>query len=376
MANKAYKYRIYPNSEQQTQFAKTFGCVRFVYNKCLDEQKRRYAAGEKHASRFELSSYNTRTLKAEYPFLREVDKFALSNAAFHLCDAYDRMFARQGGHPNYKSKHKSRASYTTNFTNGNIDVLNEGIKLPKVGVVKAKMHRVAPDTWRLKSAAVSQDSDGRYYVSVLYEYDAVVQELPVSEDTALGLDFKVSGLYADSNGDFADMPKWYKDSSAKLARKQRRLKHKKIGSNNYRKAQKKVAKLHKHVSNQRNDFLHKKSAAIAKQYDTVCIEDISVKQLVSERTFRNYRKSVLDNGWCKFTAMLDYKLRDKGDRLVKVDKHFSSSRLCSVCGELNPEVTDDRMRRWACPHCGATHDRDVNAAINIKREGLRMLEAS
>ncbi|MBQ3394382.1 MAG: helix-turn-helix domain-containing protein, partial [Oscillospiraceae bacterium] len=172
MANKAYRYRIYPNDEQQTLLAKTFGCVRFVYNKCLDEHERRHAGGEKFASRVDMNNFCVRTLKKEYPFLKEVDKFALTNAVFHLDEGYRRMFRRQGGHPKYKSRHKSKASYTTNFTNGNIKVFDNAIQIPKVGRIKAVIHRKAPDNYSLKSATVSMERDGTYYVSVLYEYDS------------------------------------------------------------------------------------------------------------------------------------------------------------------------------------------------------------
>jgi len=172
--NKAFKYRIYPNGEQRVQLAKTFGCVRFTYNHCLEEQERRYKNGEKYASRMEMNNFCNHTLKEEFPFLKEVDKFSLTNAVFALDTGYQKMFQHQGKHPKFKSKNKSKASYTTNMTNDNIKVLDNEIQLPKLGRVKAVIHRKVPEGYQLKSATVSMEKDGSYYVSILYEYEEAV----------------------------------------------------------------------------------------------------------------------------------------------------------------------------------------------------------
>lgn len=367
MANKAYKYRLYPNDAQKIKIGKTFGCVRFVYNKCLDEHERRRAKGEKFASRVAMNSYCIHTLKGKYPFLKEVDKFALTNAIYSLDEGYRRMFRHQGGHPKHKSKHKSRMSYTTNLTNGNIRVLNNAVQLPKLGKVKAVIHRFAPDNYVLKSATVSMERDGSYYVSVLYEYDAV----PVVScgTNGVGMDYKSDGLFVSSDGKICDMPHYYRESQPKLAKQQRKLKNKIKGSNRWKKQQQKIAKTHRHIANQRKDFLHKKSTEIANQYDVVCVESLNM-QAMSNRGFGN-GKATMDNGYGIFLNMLSYKLFDRGKRLIKIDKWFPSSQICSQCG--NRHTMPLNVRTYVCSCCGSIIDRDINAAINILNEGLRLI---
>lgn len=370
MQNKAIKYRLYPNAQQRELFAKTFGCCRFVYNKLLDEQQRRHEAGEPHLSKYKSNDYCNHMLKEQFPWLREVDKFSLSNSVFALDDAYQRFFSKLGGFPHYKGKH-GRQSYTTNLTNGNIAIVEKGVKLPKLGVVRAKIHRLPQDGWKIKSATVSLHA-GKYYVSVLFEYEEAIAPVTVTFDSTLGLDYKTASLYVDSNAVCADMPKYYKASAKQLARAQKKLSRKQKNSNNRAKQKTKVAAISERVANQRKDFLHKQSVAIAKQYDLVCVEDISIKEQIAERSYRNFRKATLDNGWYSFATMLQYKLADRGKQLIKVDKHFPSSQRCSACGNVNTAIYDDRIRRWTCPACGVSHDRDVNAAINIREEGWRL----
>lgn len=268
MANRAIIYAIYPNKIQEEQCRKTFGCCRFVHNQMLTIQQERYKNGEKHLSKFQANTYCNQHLKKEYPFLKEVDKFALTHAVYHLEDGYDRFFKHLSRFPRYKSKHKAKKSYTTNFTNRNIAVGDDYVKLPKLGGVKAKIHRKPEEDWKIKSATITQNRDGTYQVSILFEYIAdTVSALAVTEDTAVGLDYKSDGLYTDSNGETCGMPHYYRDSAKRLAKAQRKLKHKTVGSNNYKKQQKRIARLHRHVANQRKDFLQKRSTAIAKRYD-------------------------------------------------------------------------------------------------------------
>ena len=337
MANKAIVYAIYPNTSQDEQCQKTFGCCRFVDNQMLTVQQTRYQKKEKHLSKTSANNYCNQHLKKEFPFLREVDKFALTNAIYHLEDGYERFFKHLGGFPKYKNKHRARKSYTTNVTNGNIAVGENYVKLPKLGKVKAKIHRRAKENWILKAATVSQNCDGSYQVSVLYEYEEKILTQVPSSETTIGLCYKSDGLYADSNEDVCGMPHYYRKSSEKLAKAQRKLRHKQKGSNNYNKQQKRIATIHRHIANQRKDFLHQKGTAIAKQYAFVCVEDLNI-QALSSRSFGN-GKATLDKGYGMFLAMLEYKLKDKGGRLVKVDK---------------------------CDH---------NSAKNIKKEGLRLLTA-
>ena len=375
MANKAYVYAIYPNKEQAELCQKTFGCCRFVYNQMLKVQQERYKNGEKHLSKLSANNYCTQHQKKEFVFLKEVDKFALNNAIFHLADGFDKFFKRRGGYPKYKNKHKAKKTYTTNFTNNNIEIGDDYIKLPKLGKVRAKVHRKPDENWKLKSATITQNRDDTYQVSILFEYEVKELHTPVAIMSVLGLDYKSDGLYVDSDGNNCDMPHYYKSSQDKLSKSQRKLKHKTIGSNNYRKQQKKIAKIHRHVSNQRKDFLHKKSTEIANQYTCVCVEKLNMKSMAN-KGFGN-GKATLDNGYGMFVNFLEYKLKERGGYLIKVDKWFPSSQLCHWCGYRNPNLKDLRIRKWDCPHCGHRGiDRDWNAAINIKAEGLRILKSA
>jgi len=366
MANKAYRYRIYPDKDQRQKLAATFGCARFVYNKCLDEHERRYAAGEKYASKTDMNNYCVRTLKKEFPFLKEVDKFALTNAVFNLDKGYQRMFRKQGRHPKYKSRHRSGASYTTNYTNGNIKVLNKKIQLPKIGKVKAVIHRRAPGGYVLKSAAVTMEKDGSYYVSVLYEYHTMTPLTAGKE--AVGLDYRSDGLFVTSEGTVCGMPHYYRKSERKLAKAQRGLRKKKKGSGNWKKQIRTIARIHRHIADQRKDFLHKISAGTANRYDIVCVEELNMRAMAN-KGFGN-GKATLDNGYGMFLNYLEYKLRDRGKYLIKVGRWYPSSQLCSRCKEQ--QAMPISVRKYRCPRCGNIMDRDLNAAINIKNEGMRI----
>lgn len=372
MENKAIMYAIYPNKIQDIQCQKTFGCCRFVYNQMLTVQKERHKNGEKHLSKFRANTYCNHHLKTTYPFLREVDKFALTNAIYHLSDGYDRFFQRLGRFPKYKKKHKSKKSYTTNITGKNIEIGENYIKLPKLGKVKAKIHRKPGKDWKIKSATITQNGDDTYQVSVLFEYEKVIVPVRITESTAIGLDYKSDGLYTDSKGNICGMPHYYRDSAKRLAKAQRKLRHMNIGSNNYRKQQKRIAKIHRHIANQRKDFLQKQSTAITKQYHCVCVETLNMRAM-SNKGFGNGR-ATMDNGYGMFLDMLEYKLQEKGGRFIKVDKWFPSSQICNQCGKAHPEMKDLSIRVMVCD-CGYVLDRDHNAALNIKREGLRLLTA-
>lgn len=368
----AFKFRIFPTKEQEILLNKTFGCCRFVYNRMIEVQKERFEQNQKHLSKFEASSFCTRELKPKYSFLYEVDKYSLNNAIFNLENAYSKFFKKTGNYPQFKSK-RSKQSYTTNRSGNNIRFENGCLVLPKVRAVKIKQHRQIPDNYKLKSVTVSKTGTDKYYASVLFEYEQDIQSVTIDKDKVLGLDFKTSCLYADSEGCLADMPKYYKKMQKKRIREQRKLSKKKQNSNNFYKQKAKAAKVEEKVRNQRNDFLHKRSTQIANEYDLVCVEDLSVKDILQSRKYKNFHKSVLDCGWYNFTQMLSYKLARRGKKLIKVDKSFPSTQLCSVCGKQNTLLSDDSIRKWDCPVCGTHHNRDINAAINIKNEGLRML---
>ena len=233
-----------------------------------------------------------------------------------------------------------------------------------------KQHRTIPEKYSLKSVTVSQTPSGKYYASVLFEYENQVQEQELNE--FLGLDFSMHELYKDSNGNEPAYPRYYRQAERRLKREQRKLSEMQKGSKNRDKQRIKVAKLHEKVTNQRKDFLHKQSRQITNAYDCVCMEDLDM-QAMSQAL--NFGKSVSDNGWGMFVTFLKYKLEEQGKRLVKVDKFFASSQTCSNCGYVNKETRDLSIRNWDCPECGAHHDRDVNAAINIRNEGMQIVFA-
>lgn len=258
-------------------------------------------------------------------------------------------------------------SYTTNYTNGNIAVLAGEIKLPKLGKVGAVVHRRAPEDWRLKQATVSRESDGSYYVSVLYEYEAAIMPQAVNPEQVIGLDYKSDGLYMDSEGRCCGMPHYYRKNQKKLTKAQRKLKAKQLQSVNYRKQQKKIARIAKKAANQRKDYLHKKSTEIANRYDLVCVEDLSLRALAN-RGFGN-GKATMDNGYGSFLTMLKYKLEERGKRLIRIEKWYASSKTCSRCGAI--KMMPLSVRRYEC-NCGMSMDRDLNAAINIRNRGYEI----
>lgn len=373
MANKAYIYRLYPNDKQSRLIDQTIGCCRFVYNQSLAWRESAYNA-DKTSLSYDDTAYGLTKIKKLYPWLRDVDSISLQQSLRHLDTAYHNFFAvKKTGFPKYKSKHKCRLSYTTVVTGNNITIGDNFIKLPKVGKVKAVIHRNPNIDWKIKSATVTQNRDNTYQISILFEYtDKPVALRSVTKESSVGLDYKSDGLYADSNGNVCNMPHYYRLSAELLAKQQRKLRHKTIGSNNYRKQQLKAAKISRHVANQRKDFLHKQSTAIAKQYACVCVEDLDMKA-ISNKGFGN-GKATLDNGYGMFLNMLDYKLKASGGYLVKVDKWFPSSQICNHCGTVHTEMKDLLIHTIKCD-CGYIADRDTNAALNIKKEGLRLLSA-
>ncbi len=375
--NKAIKYRIYPTREQAVLFAKTFGCCRKVYNLMLADKMESYQATGKFVA------VTPAKYKKEYSYLKEVDSLALANAQINLQSAFRSRFTkkrkRKNGFPKFKSAKKSRKSYTTNNQKGTITLMDSRyIKLPKVGKVKAKIHRQPEMDWQLKSATVSQNSDGKYYVSVLFELESQPSAYVADKTNAIGLDYASDGLYVDDNGNKGTNHKYYRESHRKLAKAQRRLsrmqgsKKKEEKSANYLKQLKKVNRIHRRIANQRLDNLHKISTEIANQYDVVCVESLNMKSM-SNKKFGN-GKSTMDNGYGMFLKMLEYKFADRKKYFVKVDKWFPSSQICNGCGKVHSEMKNLNNRIMKCD-CGLIIGRDQNAAINIKKEGLRILKS-
>lgn len=367
---KGYKYRLYPNKEQEVQLQKTFGCCRFVYNQTLAYRKEKYDKEKESMNKTSCNNYCNQVLKKEYEWLKEVDKFALTNAIYNMDSAYQKFFKEHAGYPKFKSKKNHKKSYTTNFTNGNIEVdfENNKIKLPKLKWVKAKLHREF--VGQIKSATISQVPSGKYYVSILVETEHIHME---STGCIVGIDLGIKDLLITSDGRKYDNQKLIKKYEDKLAKEQRKLAHKQKGSSNWNKQRIKVAKIHEKISNTRKDYLHKISHELVNENQVIVSEDLAVKNMVKNH---NLAKSISDCGWYELTRQLDYKSDWNNRNYIKIGRFTKSSQPCSVCGYINIETKDLSVREWTCPQCGTVHDRDVNAAINILNEGLRILEVA
>ncbi|MEN1939016.1 RNA-guided endonuclease TnpB family protein [Paenibacillus sp. 102] len=363
--NKAYKFRLYPTEKQAYLIRKTFGCVRFVYNRMLAERKEVYEKYKDDKKQLKKQKFPTPAkYKEEFEWLKEVDSLALANAQLNLQTAYKNFFSGQNDFPTFKSK-KGRKSYTTNVVNGNIMLLNGHIKLPKLKMVRTKQHREIPQDHSIKSCTISMTPTGKYYVSILTEYEKKIVQKEV--ETVVGLDFAMDGLYVSSEGEKANYPKFYREMLDQLAKAQRVLSRRTKGSERWNKQRIRVAKLHEKVANQRKNFLHHKSKKLATHFDVVAIEDLNMKGMSQALHFG---KSIADNGWGMFISFLAYKLHEQGKHLVKIDKWFPSTKTCSSCGSVRDMPLSERV--YSCT-CGINLDRDYNSAINIKHEAIRLV---
>ena len=365
------KARLYPTPEQAELMEKTFDCCRWIWNQMLSDQKRFYLETDQHFIPTPAK------YKKEAPFLKEVDNQALTQEHNKLAQAFRSFFKNPEhfGHPCFKNKKNDRDSYTVcnhEFPTSppTIYLTRDGIRMTKLGIVKAVFPRRPRSGWKLKRVTVDKTRTGKYYAYILYERIVRKPETVIpSEDTTLGLKYSMSHFYAGSNGDLADPPHWMKESREKLANIQRKLSRMQPGSKNYNEMVLKYRKLNEHIANQRRDYIHKESRRLSDTWDAVCVRGDDLLDLSGIVTMGN----VMDSGFGMFRECLRYKLARQGKQLLVVDRYAPSTRTCSVCGWMMREGISTKSQTWVCPECGEIHNREINAARNIKKQGLAQL---
>ena len=362
ITKRAYKYRIYPDKEQRDFFERTFGCVRLFYNTSLDEMNKLYKEKK------EYKDITPASYKERFPFFKEVDSLALANAQLNRNKALKSFFKKQNKFPKFKAK-RNKQSYSTNNQNGTVYLSEDGkyISLPKIKNIKIKMHRKFDGV--IKTVTVSKECDETYYVSILVEEN--IEAKPKSKNS-VGIDLGIKSYIVDSNSERIDNPKYLSRSLLRLAIEQRKLSHMKKGGKNRNKQRIKVARLHRRIRNQRNDFLQKLSSKYINENQVIVLEDLNIKQMEQDSRLS---RLIVDASWSTFVSMLEYKGEWYGRDIIKVPTYYPSSQLCSCCGYQNKEIKDLSIREWVCPKCGATHSRDHNASINILNKGLDILKA-
>ncbi len=378
------KLRLEPSVQQKQAIHQNIGNARFTFNFYLSEKREVYQLTKQTLTYNEFKkAFNGLKDHPYFSWLAKSDKFALECAMEQVDDAFNRFFKGQNKFPKFKSKHHSEQSYSTKETNGNIklDVENQTVQLPKIGKVKARVSKKYRKLYlengvdgKIKSATVKYHSSGHYSISLKMEKIIDLEDNPdfsiVPESQVIGLDLGLHHFLIDSNGKKIENPKFLTKSLKKLSKLQRRLKNKKIGSHNYKKLQKKVSKLHLNIANQRKDFLHQTSRKIVNENQVIILEDLNIKGMIKNKRLS---RSIADVGWGKFKTFVTYKAEWENKKVVIIDRFFPSTKECNGCKEKNVLLSlSDRT--WVCPNCGKEHDRDINAAANIKEEGIRIVK--
>lgn len=365
---KGIKFRIYPNKKQKNLINQTFGCCRLIYNKGLAMRNKSYENGDK-IGYSQTSTMPTELKKCEdFSFLKVVDSIALQQSLRDLDRGFVNFFQKRAAHPIFKSKHNHNQSYRTVNQNGNIRIEGKYIKLPKLGFVKM---RQSMEVGKINNVTIKRTPTDKYFVVLNVEFEPQPKPKP-NNGGCIGIDVGVKDFYSDSNGNVVPNPKYLEKSMRKLIREQRKLSRKQKGSNNRDKQRIKVALIHEKITNQRNDFLQKQSTILIRENQTICIEDLKVKNMMRNHKLAQHIGSV---SWSKFFDMLAYKSIWYGNAVVKVPTMYPSSQTCSCCGYKNPLVKNLAVRIWECPNCHTVHNRDTNASVNILNKGLEMLSA-
>ena len=368
---RGYKYRIYPTKEQEAKFNQMFGNARVVFNYFLDVRQKAWKEEQRSVGYSETSRLLTELKRQpEFIWLNLSDSMSLQESLRDLDNGFQRFFTGKAKYPKFKSKHNVKKSYRTRNQRNNIRIEGNKIRLPRIGFVKIKLSRI-PDG-AILNATISKTPTGKYFVSlcVREDWNNVLKRNSGGE---VGVDVGIKSFYVDSNGNVVENPRTFTKFQRKLARAQRRHARRKDGSRRKQKARVAVAIVHEKITNIRRDFLHKESTKLVSENQVIGIEDLNVAGML-----RNHKlaKHIADVSWSAFFRLLKYKATLYGCDLVQVGRFYASSQTCSRCGEKNPEVKDLDVREWTCPHCGAHHDRDKNAAINILRKAKDILAAS